>query len=119
MKILVLDTNALVKLFVDEKGHDILMWLFNSGESVINFSVMLMTSVLVKDEFPRALESKVRRNELSQPNARAIQERCNGYFKAHGRLHLFDEKPPRLNKRPNVSSVTLLRKHGLHIRNST
>jgi len=114
-KLLFLDTNALVKRFVDEPGHDVIMWLF-SNNAVLEFSVHLMTSTNVRDEFGRTIAKMVAGRQISEGEARGVMARSRGYIGLENSgLRIVDTGPlPGFQRGDDTSLEELIKKHDLH-----
>jgi len=115
MRMLFLDTCALVKYFVDEPGRDVVKWLF-SDEAVLGYSVHLMTSVHVRDEFPKAIAKMITFKQIPAANARGILQRADGYLSPRfpGGLHIIDTGPlPNFRGGENTSDNELIAKYHL------
>jgi len=122
MRLLFLDTCALLKLFVAERGHDVLMWLLkdSNGEAVMCYSVHCMTSVHVWEEFPRAVAKKIGREEITEAEANGILGRSEGYFRHPAGLDIIDTGPlPAFKGGENTSVDRLMQKYGLKHRDRT
>jgi hypothetical protein len=113
-RLLFLDTNALVKRFVGERGHDVLMWL-DASEAILGFTVHVMTSVHVRDEFPRTIEKMLTHNQISGDEARGVLARSNGYISVEfPGLDIVDTGPlPGFNDGGDTSLDHLIAKHNL------
>ena len=114
IRLLALDTNALVKKFVGECGHDVLMWL-DSSEAVLGFSIHLMTSIHVRDEFPKTIKKMVYHGQLSEDEARSVLARSKGYIGLDNpSLHIVDIGPlPGFKDGDNTSLDELIEKYNL------
>lgn len=78
MKILVLDTCAIVKFFVAEPGTDTVREMVrNRNQFGLNFSV----ATIARLEFEIALWKKTAHNELTIQQTRGILQRARGYFR--------------------------------------
>lgn len=121
LKLLFLDTNALVKRFVFERGHDILMWLLGSPEIVLAYNVHIVTSIHVCNEFPNTIAKMVAHCQISEAEAKGILARSKGYINAgHAGLHIVDTGPlPGFHGGRDTSPEELFIKHALKERDRT
>jgi hypothetical protein len=112
IKLLFLDTNAVVKLFTGEKGHDLMMWLFSTDTALIH-SILLLTSTHVREEFPNTIKNMVAGNRLSAAEARGILQRSRGYLNhVTSRIHIVDVgDPPGFRLGHDTSADVLLKKY--------
>jgi len=119
-RFLFLDTNALVKLFVGERGHDVLMWL-EEPEATIVFAVQVMTSVHVVNEFPNTVEKMVSSGQISEGEALTVLMRSDGYIGEHfPGLDIVDTGPlPVLSDEQATSLDRLILKYDLQERDRT
>lgn len=113
MKLLFLDTCSVIKIFVPEKGHDVMIWLLSS-DAVLLYSVLLLTSTHVRDEFPKAISTMVRDGRLPASHKKGIILRSEGYLNNEiSRLHCVDiTKPPQFRNGADTSADALIDKHG-------
>jgi hypothetical protein len=121
-RLLRLDTCAMLKLFVAERGHDVLMWLLkdSNGEAILCYSAHCMTSVHVRDEFPRAVAKEVARKEITEAEAKGILRRSEGYLRHPAGLDIVDTGPlPGFKGGKDTSVERLMQKYGLKDRDRT
>ena len=110
IKLLYLDTCSVVKIFLNEKGHDVMMWLLGS-ESVLAYSVYLLTSSYVLEEFPRVIGS-METGRISPSQAKGILQRYKARLRGMSRLHVCDRgKSSSFRDSIAVSADVLLAKH--------
>jgi hypothetical protein len=120
LKLLFLDTCAVVKIFVPEPGHDIMQWLLES-EAILQYSAHLVTSKSVCDEFPNTIRKMVRSGQISEPQSGRILASSRGYFVPEfGGLDIVDMgPPPGFRSGSDASEDTLVRKYNLKDRDRT
>jgi len=88
MKILILDTCAIAKFFVAERGSDTVRYMIRNRTLLgLNFSV----STIARLEFENLLWKKTAYNELTIRQAKGILQRARGYF--GDVFHVRDEDP--------------------------
>ncbi len=118
-RLLFLDTCALVKMFIDEPGHNVLVWL-ESDEAVLGYAVYLMTSMHVRDEFPRTVAKMVARGVISEAHAKGVLQRSEGYLDHITGLDIVDTGPlPGFRDGEDTSVDGLMAKHNLKHRDRT
>jgi len=119
-KLLFLDTCSVVKIFVPEQGHDVMMWLLSS-EAVLGYSVLLLTSTHVRAEFPRAITTMVEAGRIPATHKKGILLRSKGYLHSDiSRLHCVDvAQPPGFRTGTNTSADKLIAKHNRKERDRT
>jgi hypothetical protein len=113
MKLLFLDTCSVVKIFVPEKGHDVMWWLLSS-DAVLLYSVHLVTSTHVRDEFPKTIATMVRDGRLPATHEKGILMRSEGYLNnLVSGLRCVDitKPPPHFHSGTNTSADILIAKH--------
>ena len=112
MKLLFLDTCSVVKIFVPEKGNDVMMWLLSS-DAILLYSILLVTSTHVRDEFPKTIATMVSNGRLPATHEKGILLRSEGYLNNDiSRLHCVDiTKPPQFRTGANTSADALITKH--------
>lgn len=90
VKILYFDTNAILKLFLQEKGSDLIKWIVENR--VVN-SFTLHTSQTALFEFPLVLKRKVQEGALSDKQRRSIMTKSKHYFQSIFRIRDFSPIP--------------------------
>ncbi len=111
-KLLFLDTCAVVKIFIPEQGHDVMMWLLSS-EAILAYSIHLMTSTHVKVEFPNTIAKMVESGQIEAKSQKGILMRSRGYLDNDiSRIHCVDVyKTPSFITGKNSSAEALIAKH--------
>ncbi len=121
LKFFFLDTCAVVKIFVLEPGHEIMQWLLNSSDAILQYSVHLVTSTHVRDEFPNTIRKMVKAGQISEPQSGKILAMSKGYFEPQfSGLDIVDMvPPPGFRSGSDTSEDTLVRKYNLKDRDRT
>ena len=109
MKLLVLDTCALIKLFVWEQGSHTMRWLIHNH---VKYCLNISMSVIARLEFESVLWKKTAHGQLTIPQTRGILRRARGYF--NGIIHVRDTSPPpAFTTSSPLEYGKLLKKHAL------
>ena len=74
-----IDTNAIVKYFIDEKGSELIRWLIDEH---VKYGIVLSTSIQVKDEFQAVIFKKVDLKRISSFEANEIISLSKQYFES-------------------------------------
>ena len=111
MRILVLDTCAIIKNFITEPGSITVRWLVqNRAQYGLNITV----STIARLEFECALWKKAAHGKLTTAQTRGIISRACGYFKDAFRVR--DTKPiPAFSSGRPLEYAALVKKYGLKV----
>ncbi len=111
VKILYFDTNALVKYYCREEGHDLINWIVKNRHL---YSLTLHTSQTAIYELPIVLRRKLDRGELTDAQfKRAI---ANMKHDIHRVFHVRDFSPkPGFKSSADTDYQQLCKKHNLQI----
>lgn len=110
IKLLVLDTCAIVKYFVPEPGTSTVRWMVrNRAELALKFYVSLVARI----EFASVLWKKAAHGQLTVPRTRGILQRSRGYFRDV--FHVRDTDPvPVFRTGDPLEYKALVKKYGLN-----
>jgi hypothetical protein len=111
MKILILDTCAIVKFFIDELGSETVRYIANNSTKLgLNLSV----SIFARLEFEKLLWKKAAYNYLSASKVKSLIERADGYFSDVFRIR--DTYPiPEFKVGQPMEYHKIIKKHDLSI----
>lgn len=111
MKILVLDTCAILKFFVPEPGSNTVKWMVRNRTRLgLNLSV----STIARLEFESVLWKKTAHDQLTISQTRGILQRARGYFRDI--LHVRDADPiPAFRAGRPMEYKEIVKKYGLTI----
>lgn len=109
IKILLLDTSAIVKFFLPERGSEIVRWMVNNRVYLgLNFSV----STVAKLELEWLVWKKAAHDQITLPTAKSIVRRSRWYFRDV--FHVRDEDPiPAFRSGKPVEYKKLVKKYKL------
>ncbi len=111
IRILVFDTCAILKYFVNEPGSQTVRWIVrNHGQYELNISV----STIARLEFECALWKKTANHELTKDQTKHILQRARGYFPDPFRVRDTDPIPAFRSGRPHEYDA-LVKKYGLKV----
>lgn len=111
IKILYLDTSAVVKYFLPENGSDFIEWIINKRA---HFSISLQTSSLMFYEFKIALRKKHERGDITYDQLKRVMRRSKYYF---DKVFLIPDnhKVPNFSSGNNVTYHEICTNNGLKI----
>ncbi|MDD5323126.1 MAG: type II toxin-antitoxin system VapC family toxin [Methylococcales bacterium] len=111
MKILILDTCAIVKFFINEPGSETVRYIANNRTQLgLNLSV----SIFARLEFEKILWRKAAYNQITTSKVKSILERANGYFSDVFRIR--DTYPiPDFKVGSTMEYEQMIKKHSLSI----
>jgi len=114
IKVLFLDTNAIIKYFIDELGSDVVRWLFNSDTRMM-LGLTYTTSKHVEGEFYSVIEKKVNNGSLTLEKANRIRRLAETYFKQS--FNIRDNKPiPNYRFGENADEHLIIERYNLNPR---
>jgi hypothetical protein len=90
MKVLFFDTNAIVKYWIEEPGHDVVRWLCDPTTKVL-LGLSYSTSEQVEKEFYTVIDKIAKNHKDPGKYASAIKNRAKPYFESV--FHIRDSKP--------------------------
>ena len=111
IRILVLDTCAILKFFISESGSGTVKWMVRKRTQ---FGLNLSVSTIARLEFESVLWKKTAHGQLTIPQTRGILQRARGYFRDVFRVR--DADPiPAFRAGRTMEYRALVKKHGLTI----
>jgi len=113
MRILVLDTCAIIKRFVNECGSDTVRWMTRS-ETRVQYGLNFSVSTIARLEFECALWKKTAHGQLTVSQTRGILQRARGYFRNVFHVRDTDPIPAFPGGRP-AEYKALVQKYGLKV----
>lgn len=111
MKILILDTCAIVKIFIDERGSETVRYIVDNRTKL---GLNLSTSIFARLEFEKVLWKKAAHKQLTASKVKSIIEHAHGYFSDVFRIR--DTYPtPDFKLGHPMEYERMIKKHGLSI----
>ena len=111
MRILIFDTSAIVKLFLEEPGSKTVKFIV---EKRIELGINISISIFARLEFETVLWKKAANNFITISRVKRILERANSYF--NDVLHIRDTYPlPKFKVGHPMEYEQLISKYGLSI----
>ena len=111
MKILILDTCAIVKFFIDEPGSETVRYI---AENRTILGLNLSVSIFARLEFEKVLWRKAAHKQLTASKVNSIIERAHGYFSDVFRIR--DTYPtPDFKLGDPMEYEQMIKKYGLSI----
>ena len=111
IRILVFDTCAILKYFVDEPGSRTVKWIVRNQ---VKYGLNISVSTIARLEFECALWKKTAHGKLKTPQTIRILQRAGDYFPDVFRVRDTDPIPAFKSGRPH-EYIALVRKYGLKI----
>ena len=112
MRSLFLDTSAILKLFLPERGSDVVRWLC-SGITKVQYGLWCTASPRVRSEVLNVIGAKRQSGQLSQHRADQIKVTATDMF-AHT-IHVRGDKPPPGLPGKDVTARDLVKRHNLTV----
>jgi len=111
IKNLFFDTNAILKIFLDEPGHEVVKWLCKP-ETRVELPIMIDTSIHVQQEFYNVINRKSQNGNLTPEKAEKIKYLSKFYFKEVFRI-CDDNKKPLIDEKRQMNEIIVIDKYNL------
>jgi PIN domain nuclease of toxin-antitoxin system len=109
---LFLDTSAILKLFLPERGSDVVRWLC-SGTTKVQYELWCTASPRVRNEVLNKISAKRQSGQLSQHRADQIKATAKDMF-AHS-IHVRGDTPPPGLTGKDVTASDLVKRNNLTV----